>query len=64
MAPYALYACTQEECASSSPFEVCSERVAHNTSVVVARIPDFVAYIIDGEQGWIAAFISFDIMII
>ena len=69
-APYARYDCMQEQfipcCrATPSPFEVCPENAANNcTTVVVACIPDFVAYIIDGEQGWIAAFVLFDIMII
>ena len=36
----------------------------NRTTVVVACIPDFASYIIDDGQGWTAAVISFDIMII
>ena len=34
------------------------------TTVVVSRIPNFAAYIIDGGQDWTAAVVLFDIMII
>ena len=41
------------------PFKVCPETAAHTCrTVVVARIPDFSAYITDGGQGCTAAFIS------
>ena len=36
----------------------------NRTTVVVARIPDIAAYIIDGRQSWTAVVVSFDIMII
>ena len=36
----------------------------NRTTVVVARIPDFAAYYIDGGQDWTTTVISFDIMII
>ena len=44
------------------PFKVCPETAAHTcTTVVVARIPDFSAYITDGGQGCTDAFILFRI---
>ena len=36
----------------------------NSTTVVVSRNPDFAVYIIDGRQGWTAAVVSCDIMII
>ena len=63
--PYACYACTQfaHYChAATRPFKVCPETAAHTCrTVVVARIPDFSAYITDGGQGCTAAFVSFRI---
>ena len=32
----------------------------NRATVVVAHIPGFTAYVIDGGQGWTAAFVSFD----
>ena len=66
--PHAPYVGTQEQfalycCASASPFEVCPETAAHNhTTVVVTHIPDFTEYIIEGGQGWTAAFVSFNVI--
>ena len=36
----------------------------NRTTVVVARIPDSAAHIIDGGEGWPTAVVSFDIMLI
>ena len=47
----------------ASHFEVRPETAAHNrTTVVVAHIPDFTAYIIGGGQGWTAAFVLFNVI--
>ena len=63
-------ACAQEQfalycCASASLLKcVLKLQRINRTIVVVARIPDFAAYITDGGQDWAAAVVSVDIIII
>ena len=48
-------------------FEVWHETAEHNVkriAVVVACLPDFAAYVIGGGQGWTAAFVLLDVVII
>ena len=69
--PYARYACTQGQfapyCRASEPapwkFVLKLQRIS-STTVAVAGIPDFAAFIIDGRLGWTPAVVSFNIMII
>ena len=51
-------------CASASLFEcVLKLQRVNCTTVVVTRIPDFAAYIIDGGQDWTATVVLFDMVI-